>query len=252
MPTVKFTTHATRTIAALALACACHGASARIEQGACLPYSYAGHGFSPKDYSKSTVKEIDIVERYHFTPQVEALQRGNTTADPIGDVTYTLARFPNHYRALLAASRYARRPGKKSMEGHLERLQSPDCYFWRAFQMFPSDAKLFAAYGVHLASNGRHKEAAEAFEDALKLNENMLDARYNLGLARLKLGNKEEARRHAEIVYGRGYPLPGLRRQLKAAGIEITPRAPGTSPAAPSAAADPAPQGAEPAPATTP
>lgn len=44
---------------------------------------------------------------------------------------------------------------------------------------------------------------------------------YHLGLVSLKLGEKDAAAQYARKAYGMGYPLPGLKRQLQQAGVQM-------------------------------
>jgi predicted Zn-dependent protease len=44
---------------------------------------------------------------------------------------------------------------------------------------------------------------------------------YQLGMVSLKLGDKEAAAQYARRAYAMGYPLPGLKRQLQQAGVQM-------------------------------
>ena len=58
------------------------------------------NGYGPFDY-RTSAKQLDIVEKYHFTSDVESLKHGK--AGYLGtDLDYTLRASPNHHRALMA------------------------------------------------------------------------------------------------------------------------------------------------------
>jgi hypothetical protein len=44
---------------------------------------------------------------------------------------------------------------------------------------------------------------------------------YQLGLVSLQMGDKGAAAQYARKAYGMGYPLPGLKRQLQQAGVQM-------------------------------
>src|SRR3990170_454495 len=66
-------------------------------------YGY-GDGARPPDYRFERGK-LAVVEKRHFTPKVERLISGESNSKPGPDIGYTLNKFPNHHRALLALSK---------------------------------------------------------------------------------------------------------------------------------------------------
>ena len=50
------------------------------------------------------------------------------------------------------------------------------------------------------------------------LDSDSAEINYNLGLVLLELGELDEAERRAQLAYGLGYPLQGLRRKLERLG----------------------------------
>ena len=157
---------------------------------------------------------LSLVEGGHFNADVENLVRGLSTADPLGDLEYTLRAFPNHHRALYAMARYHLRRGL-GMHGRY----SIDCWFERAIRFRPDDAVVYMIKGVFLARSGRKEEALDPYLQALELDDTLAEAHYNIGLLYADLGNYEAALRHAQTAYRMGYPLPGLRNQLQDAGV---------------------------------
>lgn len=66
------------------------------------------------------------------------------------------------------------------------------------------DGEMQNGYGAALAALGQFDEATTAFQAALKLDNNMLDALYNLGMAHFELGHKEQAKKYLEEFSQRG------------------------------------------------
>ena len=81
-----------------------HGA---VDAGAdCPPFNNTITG---GDYTNPEHREkLAVVERFHFTPQVERLEKGQSGY--LGDdISYTLDHFANHHRALTSLARLALR-----------------------------------------------------------------------------------------------------------------------------------------------
>jgi hypothetical protein len=55
------------------------------------------------------------------------------------------------------------------------------------------------------------------------MNSKSPELHYNYGLLLTQLKDYEKARKHAKKAYDGGYPLPGLKNQLKAANQWNTP-----------------------------
>ena len=77
------------------------------------PCSGSRQGYGPYDYTDPRTRKggkdapLSLVERYHFTPDVENLVGGNTSLGPEGDLNYTITAFPNHHRALKSGIEWA-------------------------------------------------------------------------------------------------------------------------------------------------
>lgn len=159
-------------------------------------------------------KDLGVVEGHHFTPQVEQLQRGKTGWIG-GDIAYTLDHFPNHHRALSSMARLALRD--KTAQPLGARYSLP-CYFDRAIRLRPDDAKVRAIFGGYLLALGQTEEALEQLGEAARLEPENGTAQYNLGLLHLKRRNYPAALAAAHKAYALGFPLPGLKNKLQAAG----------------------------------
>ena len=97
--------------------------------------------------------------------------------------------------------------------------QTPDFVYRRAVNFAPADGMVHLLFGIYLEDSGRREEAIEMFDKAADLSPQNADINYNLGLMYLKVDQPEQAEMHASRAYERGYPLPGLRKKLVAAGI---------------------------------
>ena len=133
-------------------------ARAEVSAELCGPISLPMQ-FGPYDY-RTDKDKLTIVEVAHFTAQVEALLRGQSSASFAGDINYTLQRFPNHHRALVSVMRMVDR---KMLAVHeLPRL--PECYFERALRWRKDDVVARMLYAKFLADQNRKHEAIHQLE----------------------------------------------------------------------------------------
>ncbi len=168
----------------------------------------------PVDYTDpNQAAEIRIVERFHFTEEVERLESGIN--DPLpGDIGYTLRHIPNHYRALFAMAEWQRKNPPRTELNYL----SADCYFQRALTFKPHDATIYMIYGIHLHKADKLESALSAYKMSAQKNPDDPELDYNLGLLYIDLAQYDKAREHARKAYAKGYPLPGLRNKLQRLG----------------------------------
>lgn len=185
---------------------------AQAGESACGPVVKPGH-YGPYDYVTDR-NRLEIVERFHFTPNVEALLRGQS--DYIGgDISYTLDAFPNHHRALLALIKWNAR--LKTPQPPYLRL-SIECYFDRALRFRPKDTVVRVLLAMFLAQNQRKDEAIQQLNAAVfHAGENPL-SHYNIGLTYFDLGEFEAALRQAHLAQKLGFPGTVLIDRLKSAG----------------------------------
>ena len=195
-------------ILACALAACCAGAGA----AACPPYV---KGTTGGDYtSAEDRKDLSVVEQFHFSRAVETLTQG-ISGSLGGDISYTLEHFPNHHRALASMAKLGLR--LKSAQPHGARY-TVSCYFERAIAFAPHDVTARMVYGSYLLATGQDAMALEQLDAASRLAPEQATIQYNLGLMYVKKKEYEKASAHAQKAYALGFPLPGLKNKLKAAG----------------------------------
>ncbi len=170
--------------------------------------------FGPFDFRTISDYDKDLVERAHFTLEVESLLRGSSGA--LGqDLTYTLRAIPNHPRALLAISKLSLRT--KDPKPHKAGL-SIDCFFERGMRFQPNDPFPPVLYALHKIRAGRASEAPILLDRAAELANDDMNLHYNIGLGYAELRDWTKAKKHADIAYAAGFPLAGLRERLRQAG----------------------------------
>lgn len=174
------------------------------------------NSYGPFDYRRRAEfsTSFDLVEGAHFTPDVENGIKGNAGSIG-GDLDYTLRAIPNHHRALAALARQALHDRTIQVAG----MRYPvECWFNRATRLAPDDAGVYAAYGNYMFSLGNADKSFALFQQASQLAPDNPTINYNLGLAYLQKHNFELANLHARKAYALGFPLPGLKNKLIAAG----------------------------------
>lgn len=242
--------------ALLCLAAAAHAQQLRAECG-----SIANH-YGPYDYRVFQGPKLDIVERFHFTPKVEALAGGETTALP-GDIAYTLRAFPNHHRALIAMARFEDRVAlapprpsnsrqRRSNDGDSKKVNLPiDCWFDRAVAFQPDDTVARLLYAQWLYKHGKKDQGRYQIDMALQHAGDNPVTHYNIGLVAMEAGLSDVALSQAHKAQALGNPQPLLREKLQAQKLwrEPAPADPAASAPAASAASAAAPA---PAPASSP
>ena len=156
---------------------------------------------NPWDY-RTDRQFYALVENAHFTPQVETLIRGQSGHLPAPDIEYTLGKFPNHPRALLAATRLSERDQLEARN----RLPRPvECYYEMALRFAPDDAVVRMLYARFLAARARKPEAITQVEEALRRSDGNPLTRRNAGLVFIEMKEFQRAR---ELAYSlqRKYP----------------------------------------------
>ncbi len=186
--------------------------------------------YGPYDYRTERNGRLRIVERFHFSPAVEALIHGDSGY--IGsDLDYVLMTSPNHHRALMATVRYGER---------LKTTQPPamkysiDCYFERAIRFQPDDTVVREMFAQYLGKGGHFPEAKAQLELASRYAKDNAISHYNIGLIYFDLKDYDHALSQAQLAVEEGYPRPELRDMLKGVGKWQDP--PATADAAASAA----------------
>lgn len=162
--------------------------------------------YGPYDYTKPEERatHLPIVEEYHFSKETEALMNDQDGHPPPGAINYTLSAFPNHHRALLAASRYQLLRDSGVVK---QPLNTPvECYFNRAINFSKQDGHSYLLYAKYLTKKKKYDTAKELYEKAVTFLPNDPAAHYNYGLMLLETNNYEEARNHAELAKKYGHP----------------------------------------------
>ena len=221
---------------ALLIAASAISAAAQVSASTCGDLR---NGYGPYDYRSADQSQRFLVEQPHFSPNIEALLRGNSGTLG-GELDYTLRAFPNHPRALNAVMRY----GEKMKSPQPGDLRYPvECYFERALRFRPDDHIARMLYAQFLTRNKRDAEAVyQLAVVADKAGDNAF-THYNLGLLYLDLQRHDEALAHAQRAYAQGFGRPELRQRLQSLGKWSEPQPAAAAPAAASAAA-PAPASA--------
>ena len=180
-----------------------------------------GQGFGPFDYlSRSSLRDkLNIVESYHFTHEVEQLLRGKS-GRIAGDIDYTLRAWPNHHRALNAMMRYQNAQSRKWEHAPgLAGVPPVECYFQRAINFSPKDGTVRMLFAMHLQKNQQLDRAGTLYQEALDLEPNNLQLKYNYALLLVELREYERAREFARAIYEMDFPLMGLQKKLKNKGF---------------------------------
>ena len=189
-------------------------ASMSAQGASCGPTPSAGP--PPIDYRKAPPESLRTVEKFHFTPNVETLRKGESSTSIGRDLEFVLTYFPNHPRALNAMMRLAKREKSVRPGGAAEGV---DCWFERAIDFQPDDGTVRLLHALWLVQRNDKSAAMQELEvaraSAPPANANYF---YNLGLAYLEAGDADRALEAAHRAYALGYPLPGLRDGLKKIG----------------------------------
>lgn len=180
----------------------------------CGDFNYSSEAIGPLDYRTTPRHVRDLVERRHFTRDVEKLIKGST-GSVAQDISYTLRAFPNHPRALKSTAELTRRNNGGTPPGLGFSLA---CWFDRAVAFRPDDIQIRILWAFELI---KLKDAAAALEQTRAAEELANDnaaAQYNVGLLYFDLGDYERSMANAKLAYAGGFSLPGLRDKLIRAG----------------------------------
>lgn len=186
--------------------------SGEIECGRLNPEGSNIGMYGPFDYYRPKESNaVHLVESAHFTRDVELLRKGNTAADPAGDLRYTLLALPNHPRALQTLVMLGR---KEKTNRPKNMVYSVECYFDRALRFRPNDDVVKQIFGNYLATTGRYPEAKAMLESARERMDGNANYHYNLALVNIAMKEWDEAVKNSAIAYSKGFNLPGLKKKL--------------------------------------
>lgn len=173
------------------------------------------NAYGPFDYRDPVAQRdsIPIVDQFHFNSDVETLKRGQS-GTVLGDLTYVLKAVPNHHRALRSMGNYGLQNGRFPPDTS---VPSVECFFQRALAFRPNDQFVRAIYANYLNKSGNKADALKQYEEALRLAPDSPEICYVSALFFLENGDLKRAKALADVAYGAGYPLPGLKNKIAAA-----------------------------------
>lgn len=148
----------------------------------------------------------------HVALALRRMDEGDFSAPVIHDLHWTLERWPNHYLALQAIQRY------EAGGGDADLYVPVSCYFQRARLFVPDDANILVLHGIYEFKKGHDDLAEQYWIRALQIDDNAIEAHYNLGLLYFSQKSFSKSVEHARLAYELGYPLPGLRAKLMKQG----------------------------------
>ncbi|OOG51174.1 tetratricopeptide repeat protein [Polaromonas sp. C04] len=166
--------------------------------------------YGPYDYRTQRDK-LAIVDQFHFTPEVEALIKGNTSSIG-GDLGYTLRTSPNHLRALMSMARLAERLKTPEIP---DMHYSVECYFIRAIQFAPDDTLVRIVYAQYLAKTNKTNAALKELQEADFYAKDNGFSHYNIGLEYFDLKQYDKARVQAHKALQLGFNGTALTDKLK-------------------------------------
>ena len=186
------------------------------------------NAYGPYDYTNPSDVETKLyrVEKAHFTSEIRNAANSSSGMPPVDvmhNLDYTLRAFPNHHNALYAMVNFLLhlRGTADQTATYLsltKRFKTAECYLERAIKFKPDDAVVYEIYGIYLYKSGDMGESLKKFKEAVRINENLPSALYNVGLIYYKRGNSDEAYKYAKRAYDLGYQLPYLKNQLQKIG----------------------------------
>jgi hypothetical protein len=169
--------------------------------------------YGPFDY-RTEQDKLAVVHKYHFTPRVESLIRGEGSY--LGDdISYTLKASPNHHRALVSLVRFWER---SKVDPPPNVSFTVDCFFFRGIRFKPDDHIVRMLYAQYLGKRGRQEEAARNLEAALQYAGDNPLTHYNIGLLYFDLRMFDKALVQAHMAKKLGFPRPDLEESLRKQG----------------------------------
>lgn len=177
-----------------------------------VPCAGAGSAYGPWDYTNSAhrVEKLPVVEIYHFTKEIESLEKGISGPVPV-ELDYTLRAFPNHHRALYAMMRFQIKEQRPANANYAP----VECYFQKAIAFKPDDYRTMQLYANYLVKKNQHQMAVEIYKKALHIENAPVAINYALGLLYCDIKEFDQAVEQAKIVYGAGFKKSKLARRLK-------------------------------------
>jgi hypothetical protein len=178
--------------------------------------------------------ELQIVDKYHFTPLVENLIKP-MFQHFAADIDYALRASPNHHRALVTLTRLSLKLKNPRPPGAGRDIE---CYFERGIRYAPDDMVVRMLYVDYLIKlGGRHKDLMQQLDYVSEHAGDNPFTHYNLGLLFFDAKEYAKSLRHAQVAWGLGFKHTVLKDKLVAAGKWAERSPPGAAPALPAASA---------------
>lgn len=175
------------------------------------------NGYGPFDY-RYRRDMLERVEKFHFTPPVEALIRGQSTVTSYGyagDISYLMGTSPNHHRGLAAIMRLVERD-KNPQPPQLQ--YSIDCYFDRAIRFAPDDLIVRMLYAQYLQKSGKNEAALKQLQFVEEKAQDNPLTHFNIGLIYFDLGRYDDALKQAQRAKTLGLARTELVDRLREKG----------------------------------
>ncbi len=177
-------------------------------------------------------RSLKTVEDAHFDARVESLMSGRSTTRPGPDLSYTLERVPNHYRALIAMMALGER---EKTDRPAQTAYPLECWFRRATAIFPDENTVRMLYAQFLYKSARDREAEQQLGAASSDASDNPFTLHNIGMVYFDAKNYEQALLHAHKAYALGLTNLTLRARLESVGkwselAAAPPIEPGKSP----------------------
>ena len=185
----------------------------------CGPVRYVDVGtvdYRLKDTNPVDNKRVWNLDHYHTSIAVAELRKSFPYAGNVsGNLDFSLRHSPNHHEALAAMIRW------ELSRGDLRGFPGARCSLDWAHRFAPDDEVVLQLGGSYFWKKAEHGRAEAWYLGALELRPDYAEAHYNLGLMYVDMKRYDKAREHARLAYRAGFPLPGLRRKLDAAGYPV-------------------------------
>jgi tetratricopeptide (TPR) repeat protein len=167
----------------------------RNEDGTPINQDYFTHVRSPGGL-------LHLVEKFHFNERVFTMFRNGQYQYVVGDLNYTLEKFPNH-------------PGALQLLGAVAILMKnpslPISYYEKALSLYPQHALTHAQFGSYLVEMGAMDDGIARLKKATELDPKVIAAHVWLAKAYYQRGDKEAGNKAAEQARKLGHkgPIPG-------------------------------------------
>ena len=170
-----------------------------------------GTGYGPYDYTNSEHRKnyLSIVERHHFSSNVQFLLKGDSSAFIWDDLVFVVKAFPNHHRALAVMVKH--RLANKPLSPGANRIE---CYFANAFSFKSDDAQVYLIFAQYLAKTGAHEQALRVFKKHESMKSVSSERDLSLGMLYFDMKQYAKARALAEKLSRNQNPNTELKDKL--------------------------------------